>query len=153
MSTALHIELTGMAALDRFIDRLAHLDTRSLLEGVAGLIEDQTVERIAETKRAPDGTAWGPLSDKYDAWKGRCFPGIGMMELHGNLRDSIETYITSATEAEVGVGSNVKYAAAQQFGYSPRNLPARPYMGLSADNEREIDQHVNDWIRGVLDGG
>lgn len=71
MSTALHIELTGMAALDRFIDRLAHLDTRSLLEGVAGLIEDQTVERIAETKRAPDGTAWEPLSDKYDAWKRR----------------------------------------------------------------------------------
>lgn len=33
------------------------------------------------------------------------------------------------------VGSNVKYAAAQNFGYSPRNLPARPFLLVNAKTQ------------------
>ena len=45
--------------------------------------------------------------------------------------------------ASVEVGSNLVYAATHQFGDPDRRIPARPYLGLSADDERDIEALKN----------
>lgn len=102
---------------------------------------------------APDGTPWKPLSPAYAAIKRG--PGI--------LRESLQLQrsITFATGArQVAIGSNRVYAAAQQFGATIRpktakalvfrlaggvvrakkvTIPARPYLGLGADDIETIE--------------
>lgn len=49
----------------------------------------------------------------------------------------------------VTVGTNVAYAAAQNYGYEPRNLPARPFLFI--DDERE-QQASNAYSKALLKG-
>ena len=53
---------------------------------------------------------------------------------------------------EVEVGTNVEYAAIHQFGGDEVgiNIPARPYLGLSPDNEADLLSVVEDFIEEAL---
>lgn len=77
----------------------------------------------------PDGAAWAPLSGAYLKRK----KGTKILTESGRLRSSI-TY--HASNKEVILGTNVKYARSHFFGYPKRNLPARPFLGAS---ERDLD--------------
>lgn len=50
------------------------------------------------------------------------------------------------------VGTNVEYAAIHQFGGDEVgiNIPARPYLGLSPDNEADLLGVVEDFIEQAL---
>lgn len=86
--------------------------------------------------QAPDGTPWEPLSADYAARKARKYPNAGilvgpgpqhLMDLHYN-----------AGAAGLDFGSDKIHAATHQFGADDRNIPARPYLGISADDEAEL---------------
>ncbi len=47
------------------------------------------------------------------------------------LIDSIRT--DGLTDKSINIVSSTPYAAAHQFGYSPRNLPARPFLPFDKD--------------------
>ncbi len=47
-----------------------------------------------------------------------------------DLRDGIRT--DGLTDKSVNIVNKVPYAAAHQFGYDPRNLPARPFLPFDA---------------------
>jgi len=51
----------------------------------------------------------------------------------GRLKGSIKPY-SNAYGAEVK--TSVEYAAAHNYGYSPRNLPARPFMRDLSENSK-----------------
>ncbi|BAZ39421.1 hypothetical protein NIES4101_53740 [Calothrix sp. NIES-4101] len=89
----------------------------------------------------PDFVAWAPLSAAYRKRK----KGTKILTESGRLRSSI-TYL--ATTVSVTVGTNTKYARAHQLGYSKRNLPARPYMGASAQDEEELGKILLDYLGG-----
>lgn len=119
----------------------------ALLADAAGaLIESSVKARLGETKRAPDGAAWDPWSERYGATRR---PGQSLLEAEGDLRDSIQA-LTSP--AEVRVGSNLVYAAIHQFGGADvgRNIPARPYLGLSGEDERGVTDLAEGFLRGGL---
>lgn len=70
----------------------------------------------------------------------------------GHLLQSIQYFVESD---RVIVGSNLKYAAIHQFGGLPnmrggaKFIPARPYIGLSADNIAELEEileQVFPWV-------
>jgi phage gpG-like protein len=42
--------------------------------------------------------------------------------------------------------SNIVYAATHQFGDDERNIPARPYLGLSQENAQDVLDVIEDWI-------
>ncbi|MCC5644780.1 phage virion morphogenesis protein [Nostoc sp. CHAB 5824] len=89
----------------------------------------------------PDGVAWAPLSAAYRKRK----RGTKILTESGRLRASI-TYRADGTQ--VVVGCNTKYARAHQFGYPKRNLPARPFLGASVEDERELGEILLDYLKG-----
>jgi len=55
----------------------------------------------------------------------------------GNLRGSIAVEVEETGDGAIGrVGTNVEYAAAQEFGRSDINLPAHPYLRPAIDLNR-----------------
>lgn len=124
-----------------------------------GLIENthQRFERAA----GPDGQAWAALNPAYAA--GKRGPGI----LRGSaMRGGLMGSITQRAGAhEVEVGSNKIYAAIHQFGgaIKPKSapylvfrlggrvvharsvtIPARPYLGISREDELTIMETLED---------
>ena len=105
-------------------------------------------------KKSPDGTPWARNSPVTIARKGRDNP----LYQRGNLQNTIRYQLLGATGVEVG--TNLVYGAAHQFGmvkgYAGRtrrgapipwgNIPARPYLGLSADDETEVVRILRDYL-------
>ena len=148
MTVAIEIDVIGAARVQRILSRLSQFDTDKLLDNIGNVVANQTRRRILHDKKAPDGSAWEPLSDDYAKAKAsKKGSAVGMLEYDGALRDSI-THLVRGDETEVG--SNMAYAAAQQLGFSKNNLPARPYLGLSADDGTEVEEVVEDWIAATL---
>ncbi len=59
----------------------------------------------------------------------------------GGSREGIrEIKVNSGSNFSARIGSRVPYAAAHEFGYPPRNLPARPYLrpALNASKDNII---------------
>lgn len=114
-----------------------------------------------EQESAPDGSTWAPLNPVYAATK----RGPGILResaMRGGLMGSI-TY--RAGRDSVETGSNKIYAAIHQFGgtITPKSgkylvfplgdgyarvgsvtIPARPYLGIGAHEERAILETVID---------
>ena len=105
-------------------------------------------------KKSPDGTPWARNSPVTIARKGRDNP----LYERGILQGSIRYQLSGARGVEVG--TNLVYGAAHQFGmvkgYAGRtrrgapipwgNIPARPYLGLSADDETEVVRILRDYL-------
>ncbi len=125
------------------------------LRSIGEELQRTTQERFDQgQKQAPDGTPWARNSPVTIARKGRDNP----LYQRGNLQNTIRYQLRGATGVEVG--TNLVYGAAQQFGmvkgYAGRtrrgapipwgNIPARPYLGLSADDETEVVRILRDYL-------
>lgn len=150
---ALEITSTGLDEALLKIDGLADAPRAELMEGIGRLVQEQTRRRIEEEKTAPDGSAWRPN-----------LAGTPLLYASGALSRSIDY---AASEESVQVGTGLVYARPHQDGavIEPKNapalafrlgnrlifskrvrLPARPYVGLSADNQNEIVEAAEDWV-------
>jgi len=157
-------ELTfDLRALDGVEERLRRLTTKDLVdlfEGIGAEVESQTRRRIQEEKTGPDGQPWAEWSEAYaGSHHGRVkshephpdelksSQGHTILELSGDLLDSImhETHLDRSV-----IGSNMVYAAAQQYGRPEINLVARPYLGLSRKNQDDIEHLVVNFLEGAL---
>ena len=133
---ALNEKIAGLA------ERLSAAGRRAeLLDALGEEIENQTKERFA-SKRAPDGEAWLPWSEKYAARIGRRYPGASLLV----RRRQLEQSITHAVENEdLRVGSNMEYAASHQYGWE--DIPERPYLGITEENMGELGMLVEDYLK------
>ena len=73
--------------------------------------------------------------------------GHSLLEREGGLIDSITS---DSRDSEAIWGSNLVYAAAQNFGYENNNLPAREFLGLSEENTQDMLALIDDWIDSVV---
>lgn len=145
MSTAFTIKSNGFAAAQRKLLQMGSLDLHSeLLENVGALVESQTRQRIQEDKIGPDGQAWAEWSERYGRTRNS---GQSLLQSEGDLLDSIQ-YLVGRDVVEVG--SNLIYAATHQYGDDARGIPARPYLGLSDEDERELDELLRDVVQDFL---
>lgn len=114
---------------------------------IGALIENQTKARIAHEKTSPDGEAWPAWSERYAASRHH---GHSLLQAEGHLLDSIAWTVEG--EDELQVGSNLVYAAIQQFGGTEGKargaaaIPARAYLGLSDQNISDIERALDAWI-------
>ena len=143
---------TDVSIVTGKLGRLNQAELDWLLYEVSVLVEDQTKLRIANEKTAPDGTPWAPWSDRYAATR-----NTGNRRRHsllvgeGDLRDSIQAYTMGmGSSSMAAVGSPLIYAATHQFGDEARGIPARPYLGISADNHSDIEHFVARRIQDLL---
>lgn len=140
--------LTTMG-LDSAIARLSRLEGFQMAELAddAGAILESSTRRRFETKTTPDGDAWTPWSEAYDDT--RDHDRHSLLVSDGDLHSSIQSY---ATGSEVHVGSNLVYAAHHHFGGDEigSGVPARPYLGVSAQDARDIYDLVTERLRDLV---
>lgn len=65
----------------------------------------------------------------------------------GRLRSSIAYKIEGP--GKVGVGTNVKYAGAHQFGSTKKQIPARPFLVIQEDDREEFIRLIREHVMGV----
>ncbi|MNR33059.1 Phage virion morphogenesis family protein [compost metagenome] len=108
---------------------------------------------------SPDGTSWAPLSPATLARK----KGNRILRESGTLQDTLRGQVGGN---ELHFGTDRPYGAVHQFGQpkgksgttrrgSPipwGNIPARPYLGLSAEDEEEIPAILRDYLAEPLEG-
>jgi phage virion morphogenesis protein len=132
---------------------------RPLLQAIGEYGIDSTMARF-RTGTAPDGTKWAPKSKTTLARH----PRGGRKPLIGESKVLSTTIAYQVSDKSVEWGSNRVYAAVQQFGAEAGSLwrgedsrgrkgkapwgkiPARPYLGLSAKDERNIMEIVRDYL-------
>ena len=66
-----------------------------------------------------------------------------MLTERGFLRRGIRYQVLDKSTVQVGTDS--VYAATHQYGRDEANIPARPFLGLSSTDRREITAIIRDW--------
>ena len=152
--------LTALAAKGKRFD--------ALMRVVAGDLEATTSLRFTDGV-APTGQPWLPLSEATRRARARRGAGRGrgrgakiarallgprqpLLDT-GRLRNSITSVYDSRSAT---IGTNVVYAPVHQFGSKRAGrgrrtrIPARPYLGLSAADKRQILSRVRSYLAGDL---
>jgi phage virion morphogenesis protein len=149
----LNFDLSGLPQLGERIARLGRADRGALLDDLGAEVVSQTQRRIGEEKTGPDGERWPAWSASHARTR---HGNQSLLVASGDLLDTI-THVVSGERVEIG--SNLVYAAAHQFGLdmsvvSSRRrvtIPARPYLGLSGDNEADLEAIADDFVQRALE--
>lgn len=133
--------------LAELVERMAN--RQGFHKNVGEHLLNSTDERF-DSETAPDGSRWKTLSLVTRDLRMRRNGNAPMtiLRVSGALRGSINMV---ASQDEVRVGSPLVYAAIHQLGgQAGRNkkvtIPARPYLGLSSEDETEIFAIAEDWF-------
>lgn len=163
MSLSYRLSLEGddlaLGLLDALRDRLA--DKTPLMAAIAGLFRIVTRQRF-EDQTGPDGVRWKP------SIRAQLTGGVTLTD-RGLLRDS---FIDRHTATTAEVGTNDPRARALHFGATIRpvnaealvfqlpgggwrrvkevTLPARPIVGLSADDRGDVEDLGKRYLAGEL---
>lgn len=150
---ALEYTTTGLADVQRRLRALETADRAELADSIGVRLEGSAQERIATTKTAPDGTPWAEWSAGYRPGR----QGASMLFGGGSKKGEVGLYdgVSSRATADAVVqGASIEYAAIHQLGGDTSQghpaIPARPYLGVSAEDERFIDDLATDWLREAL---
>ncbi len=112
-------------------------DLSGLMAQIGAFVRQSTKERIASGKQSLDGVSWANLAPSTIAAKGH---DEILIDTH-ELWDSI---LYQASDDMVVIGSSIAYGSYLQTG--TRKMPARPWLGLSADDMAEIGQLVANYL-------
>jgi phage virion morphogenesis protein len=129
----------------------------SLVAGLGAEVAERSRERIVgRGNTAPDGSAWPCLAAATLARKKK--KGLGhqgaLME-KGDLWQTIQ--MGNATQDSVEVGSPMAYALIHQMGGKAgkghkATIPARPFLGISKDDEDALRRWLEKWVEAILRG-
>ena len=151
---SIRISSSGFEETINRMDGIFDFDPAGLMSAVGALGESQTRRRITDEKTSPDGAAWPPNRE-----------GGSILHRTGrNLLDSV-AHVSSSDEAEWGASwehahvhqegavivpksaSNLVFnLGGQQIFAKKVTIPARPFVGLSAENQAEMRELVTDFI-------
>lgn len=121
-------------------------DLRPVMEAVGQVIQSGTQQRFID-QQDPTGRAWAPLKPATIARRrqgGTATGSIQILRDTGRLMNSISY---NATNKQVSILTNVIYAATHQFGLARRNIPARPFIGISASDREAIAEVLNGYLQ------
>lgn len=107
------------------------------LDAIGATLADSTRTRIIQGTIAPDGTPWEKLKPATIHAKGRDDILIHNSHLHKTIK-----YLVQGNTLEVG--SPLTYSKYHQVG--TKHIPARPFLGLSDDDKRTIDERIKQWL-------
>lgn len=125
-------------------------DISPALKEIGEDLVDSTTPRFSSGV-GPDGEKWKDNSAVTIERKGRNKPLID----EGTLMNSIHYALIGTDTLEVG--SPIEYAAMQQFGGSKSefpflwgDIPERPFLGVSDDDEEKILKTVDEYLMGSI---
>ena len=125
------------------------IDMDRLELGMGAVIESQTKRRISDEKTSAKGDPWKDWQPDYAKTR---HGGHSILQGDNNLLESIAT---DQPGGQTIVGTPLVYAAIHQFGgKAGRNksvdIAARPYFGVSDENEAELEDILFDYMQGVI---
>lgn len=161
----IQIEVSS-AATEAALARLEHVleDPFPLMQDIGDLLTVSTKKRFAEGV-SPDGVRWAPKSPTTLEHYGiRRSNRIDIRPLFGPSGALNSTIYPEPSRDEVLIGSNLVYAAVQHFGAAKGafgrmangspipwgDIPARPFLGVSAEDEIGIAATVEDYLTSAL---
>jgi phage virion morphogenesis protein len=136
------------------IDAFAGEPQRMALLDIGEYMLRSTRERAAQ-EITPDGVPWVPLSEEYKAHKDRVRPGVPMLKFDWHMLGDQFSYLVG--DGLVDIGTNAPYGALHQWGGQPSMapgpaaVPAREWLGTSADDLDEILAIYGDHLQASLD--
>lgn len=136
------------------LQRRLNGDLTPLMEAIGTVLENNTRQRFAD-KQSPTGVTWASLAPKtvkHKTNKRVTKDGVtatGVLVESGDLFRSI---ISVASNGRLEVGTDREYGVFHQIGIVGENLPARPFLGIGDDDKNEINNVVNDYLRGLIHG-
>lgn len=97
---------------------------------------------------------WAALSESYGAWKQRHYPGKPILQLSGDLYDSMTSRpfgIDVVDDDLMVIGTGVPYASYHQNG--TEKMPARPMIEQPSELDRlQFAKYLHNWIvKGTVD--
>ncbi|AFY60349.1 phage virion morphogenesis protein [Synechococcus sp. PCC 6312] len=132
-------------ALNQQANRLGN--PREMLADIGAHMDMKTRTRIRQLGQPQDavttldGQAWAPLAEATIKHKQRKRKKERKLQQDGELLGTI-TY--QANSQQVEIGSGAKHSVYQQFG--TKNIPARPFLFVTAEDEAEIGEIVRDFL-------
>lgn len=147
----LTIEHSGLEAAAARLNALGGREFRhDLLEIAGATAEGGARRRIGEEKMSPEGVPWAAWSERYAATRRA---GKSLLQSDGGLLDSL-AHEVDPSGSHAAIGSNLVYAAIHQFGDEEASgeggIPARPYLGLSAQDDQDLLDAVDEFIARTL---
>ncbi|HQZ32178.1 MAG TPA: phage virion morphogenesis protein [Arenimonas sp.] len=136
----LTIDTRGLDQLQARIQGLAGMDTTTLMPRLGEYLQASTQDRF-KTQTAPDGSPWDALAPRTLERKKHNRDKV--LTARGFLRRGIRYQVLDKSTVQVGTDS--VYAATHQYGRDEANIPARPFLGLSSTDRREITAIIRDW--------
>lgn len=111
--------------------REAGSDLGPAMREIAGHLLDGVNEAFASERSPEGGKVWSPLKTATIRERVRKRYGRGpILERSGDLASRI---LADWDDSTAVAGTNVVYAATHHFGDPRRGIPARPFLGVSAD--------------------
>lgn len=157
-----------IAALDRMEAQLQPAGRDLLLADIGEYMVRSTRDR-GEREVSPSGIKWDPLDPGYAKWKAKKRPGAKILHFDFHMMgDQLSAQVDGDT---LLVGTNAPYGAIHQFGGEIKHasygrvsdhaiipehevtMPARPWLGVSAEDADEIKQLTLDHLQAALAGG
>ena len=148
MAAALDVDIAQLESVRRLLQGAERSIKPTLLQKIGAELETTARDRIDSGDRlAPDGTDWPEWSESYlKTRRGQHSLLLG----EGNLMDSIQSSVDGRGFVEVG--SNLIYAATHQFGDDARNIPARPFLGISSNDEGLVLEIIESVVKSHTGG-
>lgn len=152
------VEMKDLQKVEHLVSRLADLDEHDLVTNILDLGENQTRKRILAGGPAPDGTLWPPNRE-------------GAPTLHPTGDNLLGSLAWTSHGSAGEWGASFPFAHIHQEGavISPKNakllafsvkgkmafahkvtIPKREFLGVSAEDAREIDALVTDFLGELL---
>lgn len=145
MGVGIRFKINDVAS-KRVLSNLLHMNTFPLMDEIGSILDSNAFNRMQQGID-PEGNRWEPSQ--------RAIREGGQTLIdHEHLRDSI-THIAASDGNSVEHGTDMIYGPPQHFGGQVgRNrsvtLVARPFIGVSADDEGDIADAVNVFMRSQL---
>lgn len=154
----IEIDMADIAKVNALVTRLTDFDASELISEMVQIGAMQTKERVRAGGPGPDGVAWPPNLEGT--------PTLYRTGQH--LEGQIESS-ASGTGGEWGCAW--EFAHVHQYGATivPKNaeflafkigpksvrakkvtIPARPFVGVSVENKKELDQFATDFLKKVF---
>ena len=140
------------AALQALAQRCNHLSPA--MREIGAVLTESTKQRFISTT-GPDGREWAPNTEFVSVEKQKEGADSRPLTLKGILGDTIDYQLLG--DDGVMIGSNMDYAAMQQFGGKKSqfphlwgDIPARPFLGVSSADETDILRILQNYLESAL---
>lgn len=129
---------------------------RAVMRATAAALRESTEFAFEKQSDPETGEHWLPWSDEWRKWRQQHgYRSDKILEMTGQLAASMTT---DYSDSYAVIGSDKVYADIHQWGGlptmppGPRNIPARPYMGLDEEGEDEVYNAISREMNKALEG-